>query len=157
MEFVPVPNYPSYLISRSGDVMNLYGELKTWHRQRRHQGYTQCSLYKSEDKQMYTVCQHRLLAQAFIANPDNLPHVDHINGDSSDNRLENLRWVTRQENEFNKGLSTRNTTGEKFISWDSGKARWKVQILSKGSNFRRYRRTIEDAITVRDTFLATLI
>lgn len=40
---------------------------------------------------------HRLLAEAFIPNPDNKSEVDHINTIRDDNRLENLRWVTKKE------------------------------------------------------------
>ena len=46
--------------------------------------------------------KHTLIAKQFIPNPNNLPYVDHINHNRSDNHLSNLRWVTFSQNIFNK-------------------------------------------------------
>lgn len=48
-----------------------------------------------------TYSVHRLVAQAFIPNPENKEEIDHINRNRFDNRVENLRWATRIENQNN--------------------------------------------------------
>lgn len=64
-----------------------------------NKGYLTVNLYK--DGKMKHLTLHRLIAIAFIPNPENKPCIDHINTDRSDNRIENLRWCTQKENHNN--------------------------------------------------------
>ena len=63
-------------------------------------GYVYVMLYKGGTMKKHYV--HRLVATAFIPNPDNLPDVDHINEDVTNNTLENLQWLSHKDN-CNKG------------------------------------------------------
>lgn len=62
-------------------------------------GYLMVCLTKNGKHKLFLV--HRLVAEAFIPNPENKPCVDHINTIKNDNRVENLRWVTCEENSNN--------------------------------------------------------
>ena len=59
-------------------------------------GYLRVGLSKNGDCEIKLL--HRLLAMAFIPNPNNKPHINHINSVRDDNRLENIEWCTPKEN-----------------------------------------------------------
>ena len=90
-----IKGYPHLLISRAGNVWST-----TYNRELHpfltNRGYIRVCL--SKDKTVKQVHVHRLVAEAFIPNPDNLPQVDHIDGDKTNNKVENLRWISHSEN-----------------------------------------------------------
>lgn len=104
MDFNLLPNekikqiegYPHYYITTFGRVWSDYRGghwLKpTLNTRGNHQRYY-VSLGRGHKKYI-----HRLVAEAFIPNPNDLPEVDHIDTDSTNNHVENLRWATREQN-----------------------------------------------------------
>lgn len=84
---------------------------------------------------------HRLIAECFLPNPFNKHDVDHINGIRHDNRLCNLRWATRSENNINKKISG--------VVFHQGKWRPRIQKDGKKYYFGLYD-TKEEAIVARD-------
>ena len=69
--------------------------------------------------------------------------VDHINGNSLDNRRENLRICSQAENKRNLSLSKRNTSGYKGVCWAPERQRWHVRV--GGKHIGRYH-LLEDAV-----------
>jgi len=82
-------------------------------------GYYQVGLFQNGKSKSISV--HRLIAEAFIDNLNNHPYVDHIDGNKLNNNLDNLRWVTHQENLFN--------TKAKGYCWDKKAKKWRSYIM----------------------------
>ena len=96
-------------------------------------------------------CIHRLMAQAFLPVVEGKPEVDHINNDSTDNRLDNLRWVDKSEQNINRRTPTPQT-GERNIHLLKGWYQVKIKRNKKylcGNCFR----TLDEAVAFRDSFL----
>jgi len=111
-----INGFENYEIDREGNVWN-----KKYKRFLKPQldkdGYL--GLILSKDGKPKYLRVHRLIALQFIENPDNLPLVDHIDRDKSNNDLDNLRWVTKSQNNRNKDC--------KGYHWNKKSKKWRAQ------------------------------
>jgi hypothetical protein len=98
----PLQINPLYEISTLGNIRNSKtGRLRNFDIEKLQQTKTRIrvnNIVSNEDKTKKSYYLHRLVATTFIPNPDNLEEVNHINCDPYDNRVENLEWITRQDN-----------------------------------------------------------
>lgn len=62
--------------------------------------------------------------------------VDHINGDTLDNRRENLRYTSRIQNSWNRGKQSNNTSGYKGVQWSPWCNKWAVRIVHNKKEVR---------------------
>lgn len=115
-----------YEVSNLGNVRSLnyhnWGIVKNLTPTADKFGYLRVCLSKND--RQYNGIVYRMVAQAFIENPDNFPQINHINEDKSDNRVENLEWCDCLYNN-NHGTrnnrisqSKRNTKCKKVIQMD---------------------------------------
>ena len=124
-----IENYDNYVVSSFGRVKNT--ETGKILKGRNVCGYLQVVL--CEDglaKKSYYV--HRLVACAFIDNPNDKECVDHKNNDKTNNHLSNLRWATTKENSQNSKLSNNNTSKVKGVSFDKKAKKWRARIKIDG-------------------------
>jgi hypothetical protein len=137
-----IKNFENYWISLNGDVWSdkRNNFIKP---QLRKDGYFQVCLRK--DKKNCNQLLHRLLADAFIENPNNFPITDHIDKNKLNNDLNNLRWTTQQKNCLNKTGNVKETN----IYFHKKNNCYEVKFNFK-QRIRKTFKTLEEAIKFRN-------
>lgn len=123
--FADIPN-THYQIGSCGNIRNKNNGRINVPFDRNRTGYIRAILFDGNGgKKRYFV--HRLVAQAFIPNPENKPQVNHIDGDKTNNCVENLEWATRSENMRHAYYTLKREIGFAFgkggsdVVWNKGK------------------------------------
>lgn len=89
-----------YVVCDDGHIYRIGGgQLREGYYRDKKYGYRQVrSGFGAGTGKQYTIKVHRAVALAFVPNPDNLPDIDHINNDKTDNRADNLQWLSHRDN-----------------------------------------------------------
>lgn len=138
----------NYMVSSLGRVLGRYGNIvKSLPNQK---GYMRIKIWYGPRCKAMAV--HRLVAEAFIPNPDNKPQVNHINGDKNNNCVDNLEWCTQSENMLHRyrKLGVRQPyrdgkkvkcieTGEVYKSIREASRRTSIQCSSISAVCRNYK------------------
>ena len=95
MQWKVIKDFSYYKINNKGEIYSLYSD-KILKNKLHPKGYLYIGLHKNKVK--YGRKIHRLVAEAFIDNPENKPQVNHKDGNKSNNKVSNLEWSTDQEN-----------------------------------------------------------
>jgi hypothetical protein len=130
-----IPGYEAftnYVLNTAGELRNnKTGKLVKWSPNK--EGYLFVQLRQAPAKKK-NILQHRAICCLFKPNPLNLPQIDHINRNRSDNRIENLQWASCLENQHNTGTPITNTSGEKniYMIVHNGKPIWRIAMQLNG-------------------------
>ena len=141
-------DFHRYKVSNLGRVKSLYGKGdKMLKPDIDKDGYETLRLHNAvgSDKKKTKMSVSRIVALTFIPNPENKETVDHINRVRTDNRVENLRWATTKEQNFNRVYA--NKSGYKYIRQRGDS--FHVEIYK---HYIGAYKSLEDAINARDDF-----
>lgn len=156
-DFVAIKGYETYGINKNGEVID-YRSGKIKPQFLNGCGYNSLVLRNPEGAT--TVRTHRLVALTFVPNPDNLPEVDHIDRNRTNNSVENLRWVDDYEQSMNRcgfGKYEKYIRLEKPCGPKNPYSCWVFQVYCKKlrikKRFRTDKYSLEDVINFKKNIL----
>ena len=153
-EWRVIEGYENYSVSNLGNVRNdKRGNILKGILLKTGGGYLKVFLYDNDICGKHKLI-HRLVAIAFLPNPNNLPEVDHINRTPNDNRVENLRWITGSNNSRNTKNRKEKTSSYRGVSWDKSRNKWSSNITINRKNIYLGRfKTEEEAYEAWRTYV----
>ena len=145
-----INNYPNYSINKDGVVLNIKKN-KPVQTQLTYDGYKSLKLYNDGKSKRFTI--HRLLGLHFIPLVEGKDIMDHINRNKLDNRLENLRWVNKSENNSNRNAYKNSKLKERYITINKSSYRLTIRNHNfiKCYNIKKY--TLEYVKNIRDNII----
>ena len=128
IELKEIPDFLGYYASDNGEIFTTLKQgcrnrydlskrtaLKKLKVRFTKQGYGRVYMRRESTNKREDVYIHRIIAELFIPNPDNLPEVNHLDNDRGNNKSNNLEWITRIDNigyAITNGNMTRNELGQ---------------------------------------------
>ena len=157
MNYKEIEGYEDYIIFKTGKIFSKKRNrfLKPWIKIRKIYGRKDYQIGLRKNKKRKNFLLARLLGIHFIYNDDpiNKIQIDHIDRNSLNNDLSNLRWVTHEEQQKNKGLQKNNKLGLRHI-FKTIYNNYRVKI--KRLNYQKDFKTLEEAILQRNSFLESM-
>ena len=151
MDAVDIIGWERYKIYPDGRIWSKLGKGRFLKPNINRCGYYRIRLSNNKKIKIFSI--HRLLMQHF--KPDEWNEnlcVDHINRIRADNRLENLRMVTNQENGQNQGTSKNNTSGYKNIRRHRASGGWRFKKRINKLTYIKYFKTLDEVIEFKTVF-----
>ena len=132
-DWKPIEDFPDYFVSRNGLIRGKMKRILKPNFCGNNRGYLVVQLCR--DKKIFRKRVSVLVATAFISNPEHKPFVDHVNKDTLNNKVDNLRWATRSENLQNS--KKRKNTSSRFKGVSRFKYHqnyWQASIRKNGKS-----------------------